>query len=103
MLVIGEGIDDGKIGVVCEIDDVLLGEGTDDHAMDHSTKDASGVFDRFTASELDFISGEKHRKAAEFADADFERHASTGGGFGENHRPCLTCERLGCVMSALGF
>ncbi len=103
MLVISQGVDHGKVGVVCEIDDVLLGEGADDHAVTHSAEHAGGVFDGFAAAELDVVGGEEHRKSAEFADADLERHAGAGGGFAKNHRPSLSGEWLGRVLSALGF
>jgi len=72
MLIVREGIDDGKIGVVGEIDDVLLGEGTDDHAMDHSAEHTGGVFDGLAAAELDVVGGEEHGKAAEFTDANLK-------------------------------
>jgi hypothetical protein len=63
--------------------------------VDHAAEDAGGVFDGFTATELDISSREEHGGAAEFADADFEADASAGGGLGEDEGPLLTGEDLG--------
>ncbi len=95
VFVIGEGVDGGDAGVMGEVDDVLLGEGADDGAVDHPAEDASGVFDGFTTAELDIGPGEEHGGAAEFADADFEADAGAGGGLGEDEGPLLTGEDLG--------
>ena len=46
---------------------------------------------------------EKHYRAAELADADFERHPRARGGLRENHRPRLPVKRLGFAITALGL
>ena len=55
MLVVGERVDRRDAGELREIDDVLLGEGSDDRAVHHPAEDASGVLDRLAAAELDVV------------------------------------------------
>lgn len=102
MFVVGECVDGGYAGEFCEIDHILLGEGADDGAVDHASEDAGGVFDRFSAAELDIVFREEHRESAKFADADFEGDAGAGGGFGENHGPRLS-GKLFAIPAALAF
>ncbi len=84
-----ERIDHGDAGELGKIDNILLIEGADDDAVNHATEHAGGVLDGFAAAELDVVFREKHREAAELADADLEGHAGAGGGLSENHRPSL--------------
>ena len=89
-----EGIDGGNAGIVGELLDVALREGAEDGAVDHPAQHARGVLDRLAAAKLDFAGGQEDRLPAQLADADLEGHAGAGGGFGEQHGPGLTGQRL---------
>ena len=71
--------------------------------MHHSAQHARGVLDRFATAQLHVVCVEKHHRAAQFADADLERHPRARRGLGENHRPSLGVERLGFTDTALGL
>lgn len=60
VLVVREGIDGGDAGVAGEIDNILLGEGADYGAVDHSPEYSGGVHDGFPAAELDIVFGKEH-------------------------------------------
>src|SRR3972149_419707 len=55
-----------------------------------------GVGDRLAAVELDVVSPEEERAAAQLEHAHLERHACARGGLLEDHRERLAGER-GCV------
>lgn len=103
MLLVGEGVDGGNLAVFREINDIALGKGTDDGAVDHAAEDASGVLDRFAATELDVVGGKEKDVTAEFADADLEADAGAGGGLGEHEGPAFAFEGLGGVLATSRF
>lgn len=103
VFLVGESVDGGDVAEVSKIDDILLGEGADDRAVNHTTQDAGGIADRFAATELDIVCREEHDIAAQLADADFEADSCARGGLRKNESPDLGFEGADRVMAPLLF
>ena len=94
MLVIGQRVDGRDAGKFGEFLHVALRKRADDRAVNHPAQHARGVLDRFAAAQLDFVRVEKHRLAAQFANADLEGNPRARGRLGKHQRPDLSGQRL---------
>ena len=103
MFGIGEGIDGRNAAVIGECLYKALRTGADDGTVDHTAHDTGGVPDWLSAPELEIAGSEKHDGAAELTHPHLETDAGARRGFGEDHGPCLTGERLRFMGATLGF
>ena len=103
MLVVGQRVDGRNAGKFGEFLHVLLRKGADDRAVNHAAHDARGILDGLAASELDVHRAQKHRRAAQFANAHFERKPRARGLLGKHQGPRLARQRLLRVVAPLAL
>ena len=89
---IGQGVDDGDVGISGELLHLLMLEGADHHAVEVARQDARRVLDRLAAPDLQVAVREEERLPAELEHARLEGDARPRRGFLEDHAERLARE-----------
>src|SRR5690348_5577433 len=97
---VGEPVDDGNVGVLGQLLDVLMSERANHDAVDVARQHARGVGDRLPASELPVARREEERVSAQLKRPDLERDARARRRLHEDHGERLSGERLLVVRAA---
>ena len=89
---IGQGVDDGNVGILGELLHLLMLEGTDHHAVEIAREDASRILDRLAALDLQVAVREEERLPAELKHARLKGNARPRRGFFKDHAERLARE-----------
>src|SRR5271165_7226198 len=100
MFLIGQRINGRNPAIFGKHLNIILSKGSYHRAMNHPTKDAGRIDDRFSSAQLYVVLRKKYDAPPKFTNAYFKTHSRSGRRFTEDHGPSLPGKRpLRCLAS----
>ena len=91
---IGQAVDNGNACIFSQLNNGIMGEGTDHNTINEAGKYTRGITDRLAAADLGSGIAQINRMAAQLPEAYLKRSSGTGRSLGEQHSQSFALQIL---------